>query len=67
MFSFAGVIISRGNPRPANTTLFARVLPEDSSRAVTGRARANYAAKLSRNVFRISTRLPIFSKRVRKS
>jgi hypothetical protein len=41
MFSFAGVIISRANPQPANTTLFARMQPGDSSHAPTGGLSAN--------------------------
>src|SRR5271155_4255808 len=39
MLSFAGVIISRANPRWGNTTLFARMPREDSSRAVGEPAR----------------------------
>jgi hypothetical protein len=39
-FSFAGVIISRANPQRGNTTLFARMPREDSSRAVSPRVRA---------------------------
>ena len=53
--------------RPANTTLFARMPREDSSRAVARRMRGDYVAKQSENGMRGSTRRPIFSKRTRKS